>query len=929
MVAHRTTTRYDQLRMDIFMKRSLTALSITAVTLTALPAMAFAVSPTKSTTSKTSTSLIISEYVEGSSTNKAVEIYNTTAAEISLDDVVVEAYFNGSTTATALKLSGTLGAGKTFVVGSAPDGSALVDKLDQRETRGLWNGDDALVLKRAGVVLDSLGQVGVDPGTAWSAGGVSTKDQTLTKTGCSVDTTPDDEFSPNTAWAALGKDIFSGLGAHGCGSEPTPTGTPTTDPTSTPTSTPTGSPTNTPTTTSTSAPTTGPDECGGTATGIPAVQGAGGTSPLAGQNVTVEGTVIGDFQQGGFKGYFIQDGGDGNTATSDGVFVYTPNGKDVALGDVVRVSGEVSEAFGMTQLTPTKVITCGTNALPTPVQVSLPLPAGKTWEQLEGMRVQLPDNMHVIEYFNFDRFGEAVLATKPQYQPTNLYAPGSGQAKSLATQNLANRITVDDGRSAQNPDPSRHLNGKEFTLTNRFRGGDTISGLTGVVDYRFKKFRIQPVGTAEHVVKNAHPSNVPTVGGSLKVASFNVLNYFTTFGERGADNQAEFDRQETKIVAALAKLDADVVGLMELENNPAALARLTEALNAKVGAGTYAAITTGKVGSDAITQGLIYKPATVKPRGKFALLTSTVDSDFVDTKNRPAIAQTFTDKKTRKDFTVAVNHLKSKGSSCEDLGDPLDPDGQGNCNQIRTKAAKALARWMDSNPTKSRSNYRLILGDLNAYAMEDPITALKSAEYVDLINSFGGSKAYSYVFNGQRGYLDHALANAALKPFVTGAADWHINADEPDLLNYDTSFKKPAQQALFEANEFRSSDHDPVVIGLSLADSTADTTPPVLKARSWNRKIKARGGRFRTITVKARAKDAVDGRIPAKVVKVEANKPSCTVSMRSTKKARIKAKAGCVYSFTFRAKDKSGNVAEKTMTITVVRRPRNDCPIFF
>lgn len=236
---------------------------------------------------------------------------------------------------------------------------------------------------------------------------------------------------------------------------------------------------------------------------------------------------------------------------------------------------------------------------------------------------------------------------------------------------------------------------------------------------------------------------------------------------------------------------------------------------------------------------------------------------------------------------------------------------------------------MDSNPTKSRTNYRLILGDLNAYAQEDPIAALKTAGYVDLINTFGGSKAYSYVFNGQRGYLDHALANAALKPFVTGAADWHINADEPDLLDYDTSYKKPAQQALFEANEFRSSDHDPVVIGLAFADENADTTPPVLKARKWNRTIRARGGKFRTIRVKARARDAVDGRLPATLVKVESNKPECVVKMRSAKKARVKAKAGCVYSFTFRAEDKAGNVAEKTMTVEVTRKRRTDCPWYF
>ena len=295
---------------------------------------------------------------------------------------------------------------------------------------------------------------------------------------------------------------------------------------------------------------------------------------------------------------------------------------------------------------------------------------------------------------------------------------------------------------------------------------------------------------------------------------------------RGADNANELDRQQKKIVAALADIDADVVGLIELENNVAAgpagdgvdpvLETLVVALNAEVGAGTYAFIDAGIVGTDAIKQAFIYKPATVTPVGDPALLDTPAFMDPTSSgvdRNRPAVAQTFVDNDGGV-FTVVVNHLKSKGSGCG-AGDD-DPE-QGSCNLTRTLSAQELLKWLATDPTGSGDADVLIIGDLNSYDKEDPIGALEDGGYTDLLAQFGGEFAYSYVFDGQLGYLDYGMANGSLLPQVTGTAAWHNNADEPDILDYDTSFKQPAQQALFEENGFRASDHDPVVVGLNPA----------------------------------------------------------------------------------------------------------------
>jgi predicted extracellular nuclease len=565
---------------------------------------------------------------------------------------------------------------------------------------------------------------------------------------------------------------------------------------------------------------------------------------LVGQTVAIEGIVVGDFQDdvganGDLNGFFVQEedaDADTDPATSEGVFVFQGSNPvvDVAIGDHVRVEGSVSEYFGDTQITSFSGVTVNSsgNPLPTVSVLSLPVTDINNFEAYEGMYVTFPQPLVISEYFNFDRFGEIVLTDARHFQPTAVFEPGSVDASNLATANSLARITLDDGRTNQNPDPAIHPNGLEFDLTNLFRGGDTVADVTGVINYAFGLYRVQPTQGANYAAVNPRTVSPDPVGGNVTVASFNVLNFFTTLDDgvndicgpasdqecRGADDLEEFERQRAKIVAALTAIDADVVGLIEIENNPGDLptADLVSGLNDVMGAGTYDYIATGAMGSDAIRQAFIYKPAAVSPFGDYAVLDTPAFLDPNNTgvdKNRPALAQTFSVNSTGGVFTAVVNHLKSKGSGCG-AGDD-DPE-QGSCNLTRTMAAQELLNWLATDPTNSGDEDFMIIGDLNSYDKEDPIDVFTAGGYTDLAYQYQGEYAYSYVFSGQWGYLDYALSNAALLNEVSGATEWHINADEADLIDYDTTFKQDAQDAIYAPDAYRSSDHDPVIVGLEM-----------------------------------------------------------------------------------------------------------------
>ena len=583
------------------------------------------------------------------------------------------------------------------------------------------------------------------------------------------------------------------------------------------------------------------------------IQGDDIASPLEGQTVTVEGVVTGDFQDndidvannlGGF--YMQAESPDSNASTSDGIFVFDGNEPtiDVGIGDRVSVSGVVKEYFGETQVAATSVVVIGVGMVQ-PMSITLPA-AGVAHnsdsqpiadlESHEGMLVRFEQTLTVSELYGLERFGEVILSEGGRlFIFANRNFPDVDAYAAFLKANAARTIVLDDGHRGQSRLPVRYLHAAG-SIDEPVRVGSSVAGgLTGVLRYSrgsgsigTETWRLMATVDPVFLADNPRPG-APDIDGELRIASFNARNFFTTIDSgqdvcgpsavsncRGADSEEELVRHLAKTTTALSMIDADVVGLIELENNASAsLQSIVDSLNATMGADSYSFVDTGLIGSDAIKNGFIYKPATVTPSGPHKIITSQIDERFVDGRNRPTLAQSFVQISDGAKLTIVVNHLKSKGSSCERDDDPNIGDGQSNCNQTRTAAATAIADWLKTDPTGSNDPDFLIIGDLNADIKEDPLTAFANAGFINLAEESRDADSYSYIFRAQSGALDHALVSKSLLPQVAESIEWHINADEAPIHNYN--LERGRDPAIFDgASPYRTSDHDPIVIGLDL-----------------------------------------------------------------------------------------------------------------
>ncbi|OFI38636.1 multifunctional nuclease/2',3'-cyclic-nucleotide 2'-phosphodiesterase/5'-nucleotidase/3'-nucleotidase [Arthrobacter sp. SW1] len=597
---------------------------------------------------------------------------------------------------------------------------------------------------------------------------------------------------------------------------------------------------------------------------IAEIQGTGAASPLVGATVTTRGKVTAVYATGGFNGYYVQtpgSGGDSDPAArtaSDGLFVYSPaTAASVHSGDYLELTGTVSEFANQTQLTVEaaglKVLA---DAAPEVKPSNFALPADDaTRERYEGMLLAPQGSYTVTDNYALNQYGEIGLAagTTPLVQPNALAAYGTAENTAIAAENARRAIKLDDGASTNflKDATTKAMPLPYLSTTDPVRVGSAATFRTNVIlGYGNNAWKFQPLShltpaTAEAVqpasFAASRPAGPAEVGGNLKIASFNVLNYFPTTGDqltgcnfytdrdgnpitvkdgcnaRGAANAENFERQQAKIVAAITKAGADVVSLEEIENSAQfgkdrddALAKLVEALNVKTpGVWDYVrspANAPPLSDEDMIRTAFIYKKAVAEPIGESIIHNDTVA--FASA--RKPLAQVFKpvgaadDKK----FIAIVNHFKSKGSAAT----PDDTDkGQGASNLARTKQAQSLLAFANDLQAAKGTDKVFLIGDFNAYSQEDPIKVLSDAGYTDLES---GTGKHSYLFGGMVGSLDHVLASPAAKATVTGTDIWNINSVESVALEYSRYNSNVGNY--YVADEFRASDHDPVLVGLNL-----------------------------------------------------------------------------------------------------------------
>lgn len=537
-------------------------------------------------------------------------------------------------------------------------------------------------------------------------------------------------------------------------------------------------------------------------TPIPEVQGRQARSPHLGERVLVRGVVTATFPgRDSVGGVFLQDIlGDDDPSTSDAILVRLRDGRvggrGLEPGDVLQVSGKVFERNAMTQLDDLEdPRTCGRLSPPVPSSMRLPVPSFDAWESVEGMLVTFRDPPAITEVYDLGRYGELSLADARLFNPLQ-GIPGQGHDNDLRS------VILDDGSFDQNPRPTPFLldDGRPP------RVGDEVRALRAVVlNDGLDVYVLEPVRPVTVESTNARPIRPDTIAGKLRVASFNAFNYFTTLGERGADTPQEFRLQRDKLVAALTGLDADVMALMEIENDgDTSVGDLTDALNERLGPGTYAFVPdpTSGMGADAIKVAVLYRP------DRLELVGSASDTEPVH--DRPPLAATFRERSSGAVFSLVATHLKSKGG-CPATGD-VDA-GFGCWNLRRSAQAQAVLSFADRIAKATQDPDVLVVGDFNSYQAEPPARQFEDAGFVNLDRLVPVLERYSFVYFGESGTLDYAMASPSLADQVSGATIWHINADESNLLDFDTRFDPPG---FTRPDAFRSSDHDPLIVGLDL-----------------------------------------------------------------------------------------------------------------
>ncbi|MGE9807882.1 ExeM/NucH family extracellular endonuclease [Janibacter sp. G1551] len=745
-------------------------------------------------------------------TNDFVELNNPTGAPISLDGYTVQYFSASGNLGNTCSLTGTsIAAGSSFLIQQAKGtgGTQPLPTPDAVCTAAMSGSAGTVALVKDGVTVDLVG---------W--GSSTTKFEGAPAAGTSSTTSVArkslDDSDNNAADFAVGAPTPVASGGTGGGD----------------------------------------DEEAATKATIAEIQGTGTASPLAGKVVETTGVVTANYPTGGFNGFYLQTPGSGGATdatpgASDGVFVYGTT--DVTIGDCYTVTGTVKEFSSLTELADV-TLTPATDCAPVaPVELAA-VPSTTEKEALEGQLVQPVGTHTITNNYSLNQFGTLGLTPgdKPLYQATDVVTPGP-EAVAYEAANKAKEILLDDGarwnymtNATAQDSPLPWLSQDEPMRT----GSQVTFAKPVVLDYRFG-WNYQPtgqiVGATDSddplVTENDREETVPAVGGDVRLASFNVLNYFTDLGidenefkhcdyfadrdgnpvatdfceVRGAWTDAAFADQKAKLITAVNSLDSGIVALSEIENSAGltwinherdyALAEFVGELNAAGGNWAYAASPVVNADNeDVIRTAYIYNPDLVKTKGASTIL---LDEAFANA--RYPLAQDWQARNSATKFTTITNHFKSKGSG------ENDGTGQGNSNPSREAQARALTTWVDQNWADEAV---FLTGDFNAYAKETPVQIIEAGGFTNIVKEFEPESA-SYQFSGRLGSLDHIFVNDKAKALVTGAGIWDINGDESIAMQY--SRRNYNVTDFYTTSAFASSDHDPAVAGINVDGAWWDT----------------------------------------------------------------------------------------------------------
>lgn len=418
-----------------------------------------------------------------------------------------------------------------------------------------------------------------------------------------------------------------------------------------------------------------------------------------------------------------------------------------------------------------------------------------------GYEVEIHDTLYIINVQNWNKYGEVELSNERQMTPTDVALPGSTEYNTILNRNNTNRIILSDGLSGIYPNP-RPWTDADGTC----RTGSYTTLLKGRIASTSYGYTITPT-VAPVFTGNRRPTTVTGLGNyNLKVCSYNLRYYLASnYGTGyGPDDEADAEKQHNKIIKSLAAIDADIYGLVEVQLGQEALAKITNALNDLNNGKHYSYINDGtKVNGTYTKVGFVYRDDLLEPLRQ-------IQSNNTGVNNRKK-GQGFKMKSNNEQIVIMLNHFKAKSGQGRDDNADIG-DGQGSYNGDRVREATALVTFAQSCARYFGDNDIIIMGDLNAYSQEDPVRVITDAGYTNLIKKYGGEKAYSYVFGGNIGCLDHALTTPSLTAQTTGCQVFHINADESSAFDY--------YGYSYNDDMYRSSDHDPVVIGFNLNSTT-------------------------------------------------------------------------------------------------------------